>query len=61
MSIGYLYVVSVLLLSMLLLNKELAWAKRHPNIFLEISGFVRWGLPGAVFVYWTALVVRATA
>ena len=60
LSIGYLYVVSVLILSMLLLNKELAWAKRHPNIFLELSAFVRWGLPGAVFCYWTALVLRAT-
>lgn len=60
LSIGYLYVVSVLILSMLLLNKELAWAKRHPNIFLELSGFVRWGLPGTVLCYWTALVLRAT-
>jgi hypothetical protein len=60
LSTGYLYVVSVLILSMLLLNKELAWAKRHPNIFLELSGFVRWGLPGAVFCYWAALVLRAT-
>ncbi|QCK88036.1 hypothetical protein E8L99_20895 [Phreatobacter aquaticus] len=61
LSIGYLYVVSVLILSMLLLNKDLAWAKRHPNIYLELSGFVRWGLPGSVFVYWSALVLRATA
>jgi len=60
LSIGYLYVVSVLILSMLLLNKELAWAKRHPHIFLELSGFVRWGLPGVVFCYWASLVLRAT-
>jgi hypothetical protein len=58
-SIGYLYVVSVLILSMLLLNKDIGWAKRHPNIFLEISGFVRWALPSTVFCYWAALVVRA--
>jgi len=59
-STGYLYVVSVLILCMLLINKELAWAKRHPNIFLELSGFVRWGLPGAVLCYWASLVLRAT-
>lgn len=60
LSIGYLYVVSVLILSMLLLNKELAWAKRHPNIYLELSGYVRWALPASVFCYWAALVMRST-
>lgn len=61
LSIGYLYVVSVLILSMLLLNKEFPWAKRYPDIFAEVSRFVRWALPAIVFSYWAALIIRATA
>jgi hypothetical protein len=61
LSTGYLYVVSVLILSMLLLNKEFPWAKRFPDIFAEVNKFVRWALPAVVMTYWAALVIRATA
>jgi hypothetical protein len=60
LSTGYLYVVSVLILSMLLLNKEFFWAKRFPDIFAEVNKFVRWALPSGVLAYWAALIARAT-
>ncbi|MBR0655661.1 ligand-gated ion channel [Plastoroseomonas arctica] len=58
-STGYLYIVSVLFLNMFLLNKDFVFARRAPGMFAEIGGFVRWGLPVAVFLYWTALILRA--
>lgn len=58
-STGYLYIVSVLFLNMFLLNKDFVLARHAPEIFAEISGFVRWALPVAVLLYWGALILRA--
>jgi hypothetical protein len=56
---GYVYLVGALMLNILAMNPDMAWAKHHPFVANEVRSVIKWAVPSITLVIWAALILQA--
>lgn len=56
---GFVFLVSALILNIVVMNPEAAWAKRHSFVAREVRSVIKWSVPALMVLIWGTLVLRA--